>query len=155
MRAIPPIPRSLGLFRRPVAPEDAPYADFCLSRGRFGSHNTHSFLQPGASNPNLVATSHFNAGARLTDISDPTKPREVAWYLPPRGGEIDNYNSWRRGDTETVFIEWNKNLMWVGTHAGTYCLSSPHLACPLFSGARSSDGPCYTATEVGTPSLSL
>lgn len=127
----PANPEIIGLFRRPVAPEDAPYADFCLSRGRFGTHNTHSFIQPGASNPDLVATTHFNAGVRLTDISDPTKPREVAWYLPPRGGEMDNYNSWRRGDTETVFIEWDRNLIWVGTHAGTYCLSSPALGRPV------------------------
>jgi len=59
------------------------------------------------------------------------RPREIARYLPPRGGEIEEYNSWRRGDTETVFVEWDRNLMWVGTHAGTYCLSSPALGEPV------------------------
>jgi len=126
----PANPEIVGLFARPAAPEDAPYADFCLSRGRFGTHNTHSFIQPGASNPNLVATTHFNAGIRITDISDPRSPRELAWFLPPRGGEMEDYNSWRRGDTETVFIEWDRNIMWVGTHAGTYCLSCPALGRP-------------------------
>ena len=127
----PANPEIIGLFPRPDAPEDAPYGDFCLSRGRFGTHNTHCFIQPGRSNPNLVATTHFNAGIRITDISDPTKPQEVAWYLPPRGGEIEEYHSWRRGDTETVFIEWDRNLIWVGTHAGTYCLSCPALGAPV------------------------
>jgi hypothetical protein len=128
----PANPRIIGNFPRPSPPEDAPYADFCLSRGRFGSHNSQSLIQPGRANPNLVATTHFNAGVRLTDISDPTRPRELAWYLPPRGGEMEDYESWRRGDTETVFIEWDRNLMWVGTHAGTYCLTSPALGRPTF-----------------------
>lgn len=127
----PANPEVVGLFRRPKPPEDAPYADFCLSRGRFGTHNTHSFIQPGRSNPNLVATTHFNAGIRITDISNPARPQELAWFLPPRGGEIEDYDSWRRGDTETVFIEWDRNLIWVGTHAGTYCLSCPALGSPV------------------------
>ncbi len=127
----PADPRIVGLYPRPKPPEEAPYADFCLSRGRFGTHNTHSIIQPGRSNPNLVATTWFNAGVRFHDISDPRNPREVAWYLPPRAGEMEDYNSWRRGDTETVFIEWDRNLIWVGTHSGTYCLSSPVLGRPV------------------------
>ena len=127
----PANPEIVRLFPRPIPPQDAPYGDFCLSRGRFGTHNTHSFIQPGRSNPNLIATTHFNAGVRITDISDSSRPREVAWYLPPRGGEMEEYNSWRRGDTETVFIEWDRNLVWVGTHAGSYCLSCPALGTPV------------------------
>lgn len=123
-------PEIVGLFRRPSPPENAPYDDFCLSRGRFGTHNSQSFIAPGASKPNIIATTHFNAGLRITDISDPTKPREVAWFLPPRGGEMTDYDSWRRGDSETVFIEWDRNLIWLGTHAGNYCLSCPPLGAP-------------------------
>ena len=123
-------PEIISLFRRPVAPEDAPYNDFCLSRGRFGTHNSQCFIAPGASNPNIVATTHFNAGVRITDISDRNKPREVSWFLPPRGGEIEDYHSWRRGDSECVFIEWDRNLVWLGTPAGNYCLSCPALGEP-------------------------
>ncbi len=129
-------PQVLGLLPRPRAPEEAPYADFCLSRGRFGTHNTHALVAPGRSNPDIIATTHFNAGIRITDISDPARPREVAWYLPPRGGEIEEYFSWNRGDTETVFIEWDRNLLWVGTHAGTYCLSTPVLGEPVLEPRR-------------------
>ena len=129
-------PEIIGLFRRPVPPADAPYNDFCLSRGRFGTHNSQAFIAPGASNPHIVATTHFNAGLRITDISDPTKPREVAWFLPPRGGEIENYDSWRRGDAETVFIEWDRNLIWFGTHAGNYCLSCPALGNPVLKAQK-------------------
>jgi hypothetical protein len=129
-------PEIIGLFRRPVPPEDAPYNDFCLSRGRFGTHNSPAFIAPGASKPHIVATTHFNAGLRITDISDPTKPREVAWFMPPRGGEIQDYDSWRRGDAETVFIEWDRNLIWFGTHAGNYCLSCPALGEPVMKAQK-------------------
>ncbi len=73
----------------------------------------------------------FNAGVRLFDISDPTAPKEVAWFVPARDGEMDKYLSWWRGTTENVFVEWDRNLIWIGTHDGTYCLSSPALGKPI------------------------
>jgi hypothetical protein len=124
-------PKIIGFFPRPAVPPDAPYTDFCFARGRFGSHNTHCWLQPGATKPNIVAMTWFNAGVRLFDISDPTAPKEVAWFVPPRDGDINNFDSWWRGTTENVFIEWDRNLIWIGTHEGTYCLSSPALGKPV------------------------
>jgi hypothetical protein len=124
-------PRIIGLFPRPVAPPNAPYSDFCFARGRFGSHNTQSWLAPGLMRPEIIAMSYFNAGIRIFDISDPTQPREVAWFVPPRDGNIDNYESWWRGTSESVFIEWDRNLIWLGTHEGTYCLSTPALGKPV------------------------
>jgi hypothetical protein len=124
-------PKIIGFFPRPAAPPDAPYSDFCFARGRFGSHNTHCWLQPGAPKPNIVAMTWFNAGVRIFDISDPTAPKEVAWFVPPRDGEIDKYITWWRGTTENVFIEWDRNLIWIGTHDGTYCLSTPALGKPI------------------------
>lgn len=120
-------PKIIGFFPRPKAPEDAPYTDFCFARGRFGSHNTQCWLAPGQSKANIVAISFFNAGIRVFDISDPTAPKEVAWFVPPRTGEMEDYESWWRGTTENVFVEWDRNLIWIGTHEGTYCLSTPVL----------------------------
>jgi hypothetical protein len=124
-------PKIIGFFPRPVAPPDAPYSDFCFARGRFGSHNTQCWLAPGASRPNIIAISWFSAGIRVFDISDPTAPREVAWFVPPRDGDINKYETWWRGTTENVFVEWDRNLIWIGTHEGTYCLSTPALGKPL------------------------
>jgi hypothetical protein len=124
-------PKIIGFFPRPQAPPDAPYTDFCFARGRFGSHNTKCWLQPGAPKPNFVAMSWFNAGIRIFDISDPTHPKEVAWFVPPRDGDINKYETWWRGTTENVFVEWDRNLIWIGTHEGTYCLSTPALGKPL------------------------
>lgn len=129
-------PQIIGFFPRPKAPSDAPYTDFCFARGRFGSHNTQCWVQPGAPKPNLVAMSWFNAGIRFFDISDPTHPKEVAWFVPPRDGELEKYETWWRGTTENVFVEWDRNLIWIGTHEGTYCLSTPALGKPVLEARK-------------------
>ena len=124
-------PKIIGFFPRPAAPPDAPYSDFCFARGRFGSHNTQCWLAPGASRSNIMVISYFNAGVRVFDVSNPTEPKEVAWFVPPRDGDINNYESWWRGTTEDVFVEWDRNLIWIGTHEGSYCLSCPALGKPV------------------------
>jgi hypothetical protein len=120
-------PKIIGFFPRPAAPPDAPYTDFCFARGRFGSHNTQCWLAPGTSNPAIIAISWFNAGLRVFDLSNPTAPKEVAWFVPPHDGDINKYETWWRGTTENVFVEFDRNLIWIGTHEGTYCLSCPAL----------------------------
>jgi hypothetical protein len=129
-------PKIIGFFPRPKAPSDAPYTDFCFARGRFGSHNTQCWVQPGAPKPSLVAMTWFNAGIRFFDISDPTHPKEVAWFVPPRDGELEKYETWWRGTTENVFVEWDRNLIWIGTHEGTYCLSTPALGKPVLEARK-------------------
>jgi len=127
----PKNPKIIGFFPRPAAPPDAPYTDFCFARGRFGSHNTQCWLAPGTSNPSIMVIAWFNAGVRVFDISDPTAPKEVAWFVPPLEGEIENYESWWRGTTENVFVEFDRNLIWIATHTGSYCLSCPALGKPV------------------------
>ena len=78
-----------------------------------------------------MAIAWFNAGIRVFDLSNPTAPKEVAYFVPPHEGEIDNYESWWRGSTENVFVEWDRNLIWIGTHEGSYCLSCPALGKPV------------------------
>ncbi len=124
-------PKIVGLFPRPVPPKDAPYADFCCARGRFSSHNIQSWVAPGAARPTFVALTYFNAGLRIYDISNPTDPIEVAYFVPPRDGDMNDFLSWRRGTTEGVFVEWDRNLIWLTTHEGLYCLSTPALGKPV------------------------
>jgi len=124
-------PKIIGLFPRPAAPPDAPYADFCQARGRFSSHNMQAWLAPGVMRPDFVAVTYFNAGLRIYDISNPTEPKEVAYFVPARDGEINDFASWRRGTSENVFVEWDRNLIWLTTHEGVYCLSTPFLGKPV------------------------
>ena len=124
-------PKLVGTFPRPVPPPDAPYADFCQARGRFSSHCIQSWLAPGKMRPDFVAMTYFNAGLRIYDISDPSDPKEVAWFVPSRDGDIDKWNTWFRGTGENVFVEWDRNLIWFTTHEGLYCMSTPFLGKPI------------------------
>ncbi|MBI2220765.1 MAG: hypothetical protein HYU53_06105 [Acidobacteria bacterium] len=132
----PAHPRVVGRFPRPMPPKEAPYADFCQARGRFGTHNIQAWVAPGTARPNVVVITWFNAGIRIHDISDPARPKELAWFVPRRTGEMDDYMSWYRGTSENVFVEWDRNLIWIGTHEGTYCLSSPALGKPILEPRR-------------------
>ncbi len=147
-------PKIIGLFPRPAAPPEAPYSDFCFSRGRFGSHNTQCWIAPGAARPEIMVITWFNAGVRVFDISNPTAPKEVAYFVPPHEGEINNYESWWRGSTENVFVEWDRNLIWIGTHEGSYCLSCPALGKPVLEARkvdRWSVPHCNTGWDDATP----
>jgi hypothetical protein len=70
--------------RRPrvTAVFPVPEGDFCGRGGRFGPHNVHEprpgTLHDGAS----VYLTYFNAGLRIYDVSDATRPTEIAWYIP-------------------------------------------------------------------------
>ena len=124
-------PRFIGQFPRPTPPPEAPYADFCLATGRFCTHNIQCWVAPGTARPEITVTTWFNAGIRVHDISDPTRPRELASFVPPHRGKPEDYDSWFRGDAEKVFVEWDRNLIWFGTRTGTYCLSCPALGSPV------------------------
>lgn len=132
----PQKPKVIGRFPRPQPPKEAPYADFCQARGRFGTHNVQSWIAPGTARPGTVVLTWFNAGLRIHDISDPTEPRELAYFVPRRTGDMNDYMSWYRGTSESIFIEWDRNLMWLGTHEGTYCVSSPALGKPVLEPRR-------------------
>jgi hypothetical protein len=51
--------------------------DFCRRGGRYGSHNMW------ADGGNLVYVAWFNAGLRIVDISDPYRPTEAGYFIPP------------------------------------------------------------------------
>ena len=85
-----------SLFPRPLPHPDAPYKDFAMARGRFSSRVMQHWIAPGKARPDVVALSYLNAGLRLFDISEPTAPREVAYFVPARDGEIDTLDTCRR-----------------------------------------------------------
>lgn len=127
----PTKPRIIGFFPRPKPPKEAPYADFCFARGRFGTHNCQSWIAPGTARPEIFSCAWDVAGARVHDLSDPTDIKEVAWFVPARDGNIEEYSTWWRGTSESTFVEWDRNLIWLATHAGTYCLATPALGKPV------------------------
>ena len=59
--------------------------DFFSRGGRFGAHNIHE-NQPVptcSQSDTLIYGTFFNAGVRVFDTSDPFRPEEVAYFVPP------------------------------------------------------------------------
>lgn len=56
-------------------------ADFCRRGGRFGTHSSNESFAP-IYYGRIVFFAHFNAGVRAVDIRDPTRPKEVGYYIP-------------------------------------------------------------------------
>ena len=60
-------------------------SDFFNRGGRFGAHNIHE-NQPGPTcsrSDTLIFGTFFNGGVRVFDTSDPFRPEEVAYFVPP------------------------------------------------------------------------
>jgi hypothetical protein len=60
-----------------------PLKAFAKRGGRFGAHNLHENRPGGFISETVVVGTFFNGGVRAFDVSDPFRPREVAWAVPP------------------------------------------------------------------------
>jgi hypothetical protein len=123
-----PVP--VAQLPRPVPPPEAPYRDFCFKRGRFGAHNPPHLKAPGKPRQEFIAYSYFIAGLRCYDIGDLYKPEEVAYFIPPQGGDLKIFGSYDR-TVDNVLIEWDRNIIWTATDTGLYALSCPNLGKPI------------------------
>jgi hypothetical protein len=59
-------------------------ADYCAKGGNFGPHNLHENRPGSFQSSRLIFATYYNAGVRVYDIEDPFRPREVAYYVPPK-----------------------------------------------------------------------
>ena len=63
-----------------------PEGNFCERGGRFGPHNIHEGRPGTLQDGNTVYLCYFNGGVRVYDISDATRPREFAYFIPEAPG---------------------------------------------------------------------
>jgi len=67
----------------PIAGFPIPEGNFCERGGRFGPHNIHE-NRPGSKDDDLlIYLCYFNAGIRVVDISNPFRPTETGFFIPP------------------------------------------------------------------------
>ena len=126
----PANPHELSTLPIPQPPAEAPYENFCQKRGRFGVHNAPHTKAPGKADPDFTCYTFFNAGLQCYDISDPKHPFISSYFIPPQGGSIDVARSFTR-NTDNVFVEWDRKLIWTATDTGLYLLTTPELGDPI------------------------
>jgi len=126
----PTNPRELSTLPIPQPPAEAPYDHFCQKRGRFGAHNPPHLKAPGKADPNFTCYTFFNAGLQCYNIEDTAYPFISAYFIPPQGGDLNVPGSYTR-NTDNVFIEWDRKLIWTATDTGLYLLTSPELGDPV------------------------
>src|SRR5207248_2603827 len=68
----------------PIATFPVPEGDFLSRGGAFGPHNIHE-NRPGAyQDDTLIYATYWNAGLRIFDTTNPYRPDEIAYYVPPK-----------------------------------------------------------------------
>jgi hypothetical protein len=85
---------------------------------------------PGRPHPHFTAYTYFNGGLQAFDLSDPERPRITAWVVPGQGGRLEEPASHERS-VDSVFIEWDRKLIWLATNDGLFLLSAPELGEPV------------------------
>jgi hypothetical protein len=62
-----------------------PYDAFARRGGRFGAHNLHENLPvPGSwRSDTIIVGTFFGGGVRAFDVSNPYRPEEIAYFVPP------------------------------------------------------------------------
>ncbi len=83
--------------------------------GRYGAHNLHE-NRPGPAfrSDDLVFGTFFNGGVRVFDVTTPLKPKEVAYFVPPKP-ENSIVDAVQIND---VYVDENRIVYCVDRHAG-------------------------------------
>lgn len=130
-------PKVIGTLPRPKPPKEAPFTDYCQRRGSFGPKRTGYWINTGKPSDKYLIYAFYNAGMQMYDVSDPGKPTIAAYFVPKM---IDAKMELPKGNNHAVpppahgvFVEWDRNLVWVFTNHGFYAVSSPLLGAPVFN----------------------
>ncbi|MCR8644034.1 copper amine oxidase N-terminal domain-containing protein [Paenibacillus sp. N1-5-1-14] len=133
----PKNPKIATTLERPTPPKDAPFTDYCQRRGSFGPKRTgYAEVQPGTPSQKYMPYSFYNAGMQMFDLTTPDKPTIAAYFVPKMAGELtdDEGNKYFNDQSDPVhgiFVEWDRNLIWVFSGHGMYVVSSPLLGEPV------------------------
>ena len=128
----PENPEIVGTLPRPVPPADAPFTDFCQRKGSFGPKRTGYYTQPGTPKQGFVPYAFYNAGVQIFDVRDVANPKIAAYFVPRF--DTERVPEWARGNlAHGIYVEYDRNLIWLFTNHGFYALSTPVLGEPSLS----------------------
>jgi hypothetical protein len=126
-------PKIAGKFPRPTPPDEASFDDFCQRRGSFGPKRPgYHVTQPGRWRQGIVVYAFYNGGVQMFDVQDPTDVKIAGYYVPrfPTKDEIpERYNG---NIGYGIYVEYDRNIVWLFSNNAMYALSSPALGEPIF-----------------------
>lgn len=129
----PAKPRIVGQLPRPTPPKTSGMTDYCQRRGSFGPKRTGYYTNPGTHDAGTLVYGFYNAGAQFFDVKNPAKPEIEAYFVPKAYGTETkdwptadgSFPDWAMGNqTHGVYVEWDRNIVWVLTNHGIYAISS-------------------------------
>ena len=87
-------PVMISSFPAPVPPKGSPWSSYDERPLRFGPHNCHENRPGSFYSETRIYSTWFNAGLRITDISDSDRPTDVGYFVPPTppGSEAPQIN---------------------------------------------------------------
>ena len=116
-------PRVLAICPHPDGFDDLPL--------RFGAHNLHENRPGSYRSERLVFATYFSAGVRVYDLADPSRPAEVAHWVPepPPGQPVAQIND--------LFVD-DSGLIWATDRitGGLYVLAPDPSLAALMDEAR-------------------
>jgi hypothetical protein len=120
----PEHPRLVRTMPRPMPPAGAPITDYAQRRGSFGPKRTGYFTNTGTPHGKIIPYAFYAAGLQIFDVSNPEEPKVGAYFVPPMGLKDDDDLA---APVHGVFVEWDRNIIWVFANHGIYCVSTPYL----------------------------
>jgi hypothetical protein len=127
----PANPTIRGTLPRPVPPHNAPFTDYCQRRGSFGPKRSGYYTQPGIGRVGIVPYAFYNAGVQIFDVSGSSDPTIVAYFVPRF--DTERVPDYARGNlAHGIYVEYDRNLIWLFANHGMYVLSTPVLGEPSF-----------------------
>jgi hypothetical protein len=128
----PAHPKQVGTLPRPMPPNESGLVDYCQRRGVFGPKRSgYFYTQPGRGRVGVLPYAFQTAGVQLFDVRDPRNPKIGAYFVP----KYDTSNLPSYGISKLangIYVEYDRNLLWLITNHGLYVLSSPLLGKPSF-----------------------
>lgn len=94
-------------------------------------YGAHYCAAPRRVNPVIVACSFLNSGLRVFNISNPRRPREVAYYVaPPKDGTVGGYSAANAAFSQPAFDPKRRQVWYTDASSGFYALKLSKRAWP-------------------------
>ncbi|WP_186646419.1 LVIVD repeat-containing protein [Fluviispira vulneris] len=134
----PSHPKIVNTLPRPTPPKNAPFTDYCQRRGSFGPKRSgYASINTGTPNQRYLPYAFYNAGVQIFDVKDPKNPTISAYFVPKMSGEYigkdgkTKVKSDPSNPVHSIFVEWDRNLIWAFSNHGIYVLSTSLLGDPI------------------------